>query len=507
MEKERILVVEDERIVADDIQMSLVRLGYEVCGFAFSAEEAVQKTRELSPDLVLMDVVLEGEMDGIEAASEIRSRFDVPIVYLTAYGEKSILERAKITEPFGYIIKPFEERELRSTIEIALYKHRMEKKLKESEQWLSTTLKSIGDAVIATDRRGKVTFINPVAQSLTGWKNEEAIGRPLKDVFITLSEGPTARLLPRKAKTMVADHMLLVARSGRKVPINRSIAPIKDKKGEVVGVVLAFQDITERKKAMDELRKAYSDLKKAQQELIQSEKLAALGRFSSGVAHEIKNPLGIILGGLEFLERKLTRVEPDVKIGVRKIKEATFRANSVVQGLLDFARPSELKTEKVKPEDLIYETLSLLKYKAQLSHVKIETHFSDEELYIDVDRNQMQQVFFNLLANAIEAMPKGGVIKIKTRKMVVTEFSVGHRFCVIEITDTGVGITKENIQRLFEPFFTTKKERKGTGLGLSTARLIVDNHKGTLQIKSKPGRGTTAMVILPLARSKKMEDK
>lgn len=507
MEKERILVVEDERIVADDIRMSLERLGYEVCGTAFSAEQAMQKTKEFSPDLVLMDIVLEGEMDGIEAASEIRSRFDLPVVYLTAYGEKSILERAKITEPFGYIIKPFEERELQSTIEIALYKHRMEKKLKESEQWLSTTLKSIGDAVIATDRMGQVTFINPVAQSLTGWKNEEAIGRPLKDVFITLSEEPTARLLPRKAKTMAADRMLLAARNGRKIPINQSLASIKDKKGDVVGAVLAFQDISERKKAVDELGKAYSDLKKAQQELIQSEKLAALGRFSSGVAHEIKNPLGIILGGLEFLERKLTRVESDVKTAIRKIKEATFRANSVVQGLLDFARPSELRTERVRPEDLIYETLSLLKYKAPLINTKIETHFSDEELYIVADRNQMQQVFFNLLVNAIEAMPEGGVIKIKTRKMVVTEFSVGQRFCVVEITDTGVGISKENILKLFEPFFTTKRERKGTGLGLSMARLIVDNHKGTLEIKSKPGKGTTARVILPLARSKKVEDK
>jgi len=507
MEKEKVLIVEDERIVAEDIRMSLERLGYLVCGMAFSENEALKKVKELHPDIVLMDIVLGGEADGIEAASKVRSDFDIPVVYLTAYGDEGTLERAKVTEPFGYIIKPFEERELKSTIEIALYKHRMEKKLRESEQWLSTTLRSIGDAVIATDRKGRVAFINPVAQSLTGWRDEEAMARPLKDIFNTIDEKtgkPTADdlLKPQLSSSVndVGSSVLLLAKDGSRVPIIQNIAPIKNEKGNIAGAVLVFQDITERKKAMDELKKAYSDLKRTQQELIQSEKLAALGRFSSGVAHEIKNPLGIILGGMEFLESKLTRAEKSVKIAVEKIKEATFRANTVVQGLLNFARPSELKTERVKPDELINETLSLLIYKAPLSSIKVETHFSKEELYIDVDRNQMQQVFFNLLLNAIEAMPKGGVIEIRTKKRIHSELSVEKFLCVIEIIDSGEGIPKENLERLFEPFFTTKRERKGTGLGLSMAKLIVDNHQGNLEIESKPGEGTSARVILPLAR-------
>ena len=118
-----------------------------------------------------MDIVLKGDMDGVEAAEQIRARFNIPIIYLTAYSDDKTLERAKITEPFGYIIKPFEEREFNSTIEIALYKHKMESKLRESEEWLATTLRSIGDAVISTDREGFVTFINPAAEVLTGWKD------------------------------------------------------------------------------------------------------------------------------------------------------------------------------------------------------------------------------------------------------------------------------------------------------------------------------------------------
>lgn len=507
MEREKILVVEDERIVADDIRMSLERLGYLVCGLALSGSEAIEKVKELGPDIVMMDIVLGEEMDGIEAASKIRSSFEIPVVYLTAYGDERTLERAKVTEPFGYIIKPFEERELQSTIEIALYKHRIEKKLKESEQWLSTTLRSIGDAVIATDKKGQVSFINPVAQALTGWKNEEAVGRPLGDIFITLNEEtgqPIAvsvmELLQEKSQPEVGDHILLVSRDGKRIPINQNTAPIQGEKGDVIGAVLAFQDITELKKAMDELKKAYSDLKKTQQQLIQSEKLAALGRFSSGVAHEIKNPLGIILGGMEFLESKLARAEKDVKKAVDKIKEATFRANTITQGLLNFARPSELKIERVKPSQLINETLSLLKYKTPLSSINVEKIFSDEELYIEADKNQMQQVFFNLLLNAIEAMPEGGAIKIRTKKKTVKEFFISEHFCVIEIIDTGAGITEENLKRLFEPFFTTKKERKGTGLGLTMTKLIVENHKGNLEIESEPGKGTTARVILPMPR-------
>ena len=125
-------------------------------------------------DLVLMDIVLEGDMDGVKAAEHIRNHFDIPVVYLTAYSDDTTLQRAKITEPYGYILKPFQERELYTTIEMALYKHKMERKLKENEQWLATTLKSIGDAVIATDTKGFVTFMNPVAEVLTGWKQEEA---------------------------------------------------------------------------------------------------------------------------------------------------------------------------------------------------------------------------------------------------------------------------------------------------------------------------------------------
>ena len=186
MAQTQILVVEDEAIVAEDIRSSLLNMGYSVPATVTSGKEAIRKAGENNPDLVLMDIMLKGEMDGIETAEEMRSRFNIPVVYLTAYSDKNTLERAKITEPFGYIIKPFKERELSINIEIALFKHKMEKKLKESREWFTTTLKSTSDAVIATDSDGCVKFMNPAARSLTGWAGAQ--GKPLKEVFNIISE-------------------------------------------------------------------------------------------------------------------------------------------------------------------------------------------------------------------------------------------------------------------------------------------------------------------------------
>jgi PAS domain S-box len=174
----KILIVEDEGLVAKNIQSRLKRLGYAIVALASSGEEAIRKAEETHPDLVLMDIILEGDMDGVEAAKQIYSRFNIPVVYLTAYADDDTLRRAKITQPFGYILKPFEAKELHSVIEIALHKHKTVRKLEESERWLATTLKSIGDtvAVIVADTNGLITFMNPVAETLTGWKQKNALG-------------------------------------------------------------------------------------------------------------------------------------------------------------------------------------------------------------------------------------------------------------------------------------------------------------------------------------------
>ena len=262
MEKKQILVVEDESIVAEHIRRSLQNMGYSVTSIASSGEKAIREVEEKIPDLVLMDIVLQGGMDGIETAKQIRSRFDIPILYLTAFSDEKILERAKITEPFGYIIKPFNERELYINIEIGLYKHKMEKKLKESEsrlkdsnQWLTAVIRSIGDAVIATDPQGNIKIMNPIAEALTGWRQEDASGNPLATVFNIVSEetdkqveNPVTKAVREGIFYGLADKTLLISKQGMKIPVDIIGSTIKDDGDSIIGIVLIFYDIIERKR-------------------------------------------------------------------------------------------------------------------------------------------------------------------------------------------------------------------------------------------------------------------
>jgi PAS domain S-box-containing protein len=274
MSEAKILIVEDEFITAKDIQNRLKNMGYDVPMVTGTGEDAVEKAEKLHPDLVMMDIMLKGTMDGIAAAEKIRTQFNIPVVFLTAYSDENTLARAKISEPFGYLLKPFEERELHTTIEMALYKHKMDKKLKESEQWLATTLKSIGDAVIATDRNGRVAFMNPVAENLTGWGQGESLGKDLSEIFNVIDEksrthieSPSVKVLRSRSAIRLPYNTQLIARDGVETPIDDSAAPILDAKGTIQGAVIAFRDITERHVAEEVLRQHAQYLIKRLKEL------------------------------------------------------------------------------------------------------------------------------------------------------------------------------------------------------------------------------------------------
>lgn len=256
MAREKILVVEDDKIIAMELRARLQRWGFIVPATASTGEDAVAATLTHQPHLILMDIWLQGPTDGIQAAEQIHQTLDTPIIYVTANADESTLERAKLTEPYGYVLKPFEELELRTTIEIALYKHKIEAKLKENEQWLSTTLTSIGDAVIATDEKGTVTFVNPVALELMDIARADVLGKGLGDCFRIVDEAtrnaaanPATAAFENGAVHRPSNQILLVARNGKEVPIYYNVAPIRDGKGKHQGVVLVFRDITERKRA------------------------------------------------------------------------------------------------------------------------------------------------------------------------------------------------------------------------------------------------------------------
>ncbi len=261
MEKTRVLIVEDEGLIARDIENMVKGAGHEVCGVVSSGEEAVEEAEKTEPDLIIMDIVLRGSMDGVEAAERIRGRFNIPVIYLTAHTDETTLDRAKLTEPLGYTLKPIEQKELLTVIEMALYKHQMELALREREGWLTTILQSIGDGVIATDRLGRITFMNPVAEKLTGWRQPESINKPLSSVLHLIEEESgklhrlsLPRLLNENLQNLVNGNVLIV-NYDEKIPVELSATVIRDQKDNISGLVLVLHDLTERKRYEEKLRR------------------------------------------------------------------------------------------------------------------------------------------------------------------------------------------------------------------------------------------------------------
>lgn len=256
MASARILIVEDDRVVARDIAQQMGRVGHTVVGITARGEDALPLARDTSPDLVLMDIRLEGELDGIDTARLLREQCNLPVVFLTAYADEDTVRRATLAEPFGYVLKPFDDTQLRTVVEMALYKHGAERRLRESEQRYAVTLSSIGDAVIATDRNSRISFMNPVAENLTGWSRENAMGRPLAEVFRVVNEttraaveDPVTAVLSAGTIVGLANHTVLLSRDGREIAIDDSGSPIVDERGEIQGVVLVFRDVTQRRRA------------------------------------------------------------------------------------------------------------------------------------------------------------------------------------------------------------------------------------------------------------------
>ncbi|HUI63368.1 MAG TPA: PAS domain S-box protein [Bacteroidota bacterium] len=256
----RILVVEDEKIVGRDLQRRLTQCGHEVPLVASSAAEALEATERMHPDLVLMDITLRGEPDGITCAQEIRARFHTPVVYLTAHSDEPILARAKATEPFGYLLKPFNDGELVLAIDMALHKAEIDRKLRGRERWLSTVLENIADGVLTIDRRGKVTLLNPVAARIFGMPEVDALEREYRDVLISAQDGGGGGLVSCVDGILLGQspggepiHCIFRARDGQTTPVECSVTAIRDDSGAVTGAALVMRDESERKRAEEAL--------------------------------------------------------------------------------------------------------------------------------------------------------------------------------------------------------------------------------------------------------------
>jgi len=389
--------------------------------------------------------------------------------------------------PVFFVIRIFPLRALRRTL----------KSLFEEKERAQVTLRSIGDGVISTDSEGKVVLINAIAERLTGWTQREAEGKPLTEVFHIINEktrerceNPVDKVLQEGKIVDLANHTALIARDGAERIIADSGAPIRDESGNIIGVVLVFRDNTEKKKMEEEILKAG--------------KLESVGILAGGIAHDFNNILTAITGNISLAMRDIKPAD-EIFRRLADAESACMRAKDLTYQLLTFAKGGA-PVRKVVSLSEIMEDSSRLALAG--SNVRCSISMPDELLPADVDEGQISRVINNLLINAVEAMPGGGVITVRVENVMVSKGNAiplaAGKYIKISIQDQGTGIPPGHLQKIFDPYFTTKQ--KGSGLGLAICYSIVKKHDGHISAESELGRGTTFSIYLP-ASSKELPGK
>ncbi|TWA58822.1 PAS domain S-box-containing protein [Azospirillum brasilense] len=524
----RILIVEDDRIVARDIQHQVSRMGHVVVALSTSGEEAVRLAVHHQPDLVLMDIRLDGEMDGIEAARRIREAQRIPVVFLTAYANDEVVQRASRTEPFGYLLKPLEEPQMRTVIQMALYKQASDAKLRMTERRYAATLASIRDGVILCDRDGRVDFMNRVAETMTGWTAAEAAGRPLPSVFVALDEETQepqedfsalvrhqgahapperlSRLLPRgetapaplqTAPPQTAESQTVesqAAETGVAEPgmagivVEERCSAIIDDRGQVVGAILVFSDLTQRRRVAEALREAQANLAHVG-------RLTMMGELAAAVAHEVNQPLMAIITNAGTCLQHLSQPDPDLgktrAVAERIVRDAQ-RAGDVVRSIHALARRAPADPGWVDVNALVVETLALVRAELRRGRIAVETDLRADPTRVHGDRVQLQQLILNLVMNAIEAM---AVPDLPLRRLRIVTAG-GDGGIAVRVEDSGPGLADTDPEVLFRALYTTKPD--GLGMGLSISRSIVELHGGRLTATPGTPCGSVFEAVLPV---------
>jgi PAS domain S-box-containing protein len=369
--------------------------------------------------------------------------------------------------------------------------------LRESENNLTATLKSIGDAVITTDERGRITMMNPVAEAITGWSSSDAKDRPVGDILPITdaftgkpAEDPASVVLRTNAAAAIPKNSVILDRNGVIRHLSDSAAPIHNPDGTISGVVIVLRDVS-REMIMEE-------------QLRQSQKMDAIGRLAGGIAHDFNNMLAGIRGAADLLFRKYKNDASSEKlIGI--ILEAAERAASLTSKMLDFSRKGKKESTPIDMHDLISRAVGILERSVD-KKISIESGLDAEQFVISGDPSQLLSVIINLGINARDAMPDGGTIRISTGTVEICRLSthligdnaVPGRYLEICISDTGTGIPRAIREKIFDPFFTTKETGKGTGLGLSVVYGTITDHRGSINVYSEEGRGSVFKIYLPL---------
>lgn len=503
MAKGSILVVEDEAIIAADLTDRLVAQGYRVSDWVPTGEEAIARVARQAPDLVLMDIVLQGKLSGIDAAATILGTYDVPVVFVTSHGDSDTVLRATSTEPFGYVMKPFNDRELDAAIQIGLMRHRAETGIRLAERRLATTLASIGDAVIATDEHGVVTLTNRVAERLTGWPGSEAIGRPLGEVLRAV-DGATLQplvdeLLPDalQSSTRLGRKGLVYvqSRTGTETPIDDTISPIRDDAGHVHGVVIAFRDCSERLAAAAKLQALNRELEQRVRERTAGleEANRELADFTYSLSHDLRAPLRTLNAYTHLLSEKCVGdLDEEGRHFFDTIKITSQRMGQMIEDFLKLfrLRNDPLRTQLVDMNAIVRDVVATLTAQHAGPAPSIEIRAL---LPAYADPGLVRQVWVNLVSNALKFT--------RERERPSIEIGATDRSdeTVYYVKDNGAGFDMKYVDKLFGIFQTLHRRDRfeGNGIGLATVARIVKRHGGRTYAEGTPDQGATFFFTLP----------
>ncbi len=549
----KILIVEDSKPIVMLIQQALLEKKFLIGKSVDQGEAVEQAVTSQKPDLILMDIFLNGEMDGIEASQRVLQKHKIPIVYMTAHEDENILERALQTSHYGYLIKPFSQFDLYSAVQSALSKFAMEKEIQQKKRHIQKIRKSaqkalinrikknrnemqqlvsaIDSLMIAVSAQEKIYLWNKYADQIFHIPAAQAIGQKIWNLglqleWATLMEGISDAMIEKKS-ILMAD-ILFISANNEKKTLGLSVNPIFDSKKKITGFLIFGKDIT--KKRINEMK------------FLQDQKMISIGELAAGIAHEINTPTQYVGQNITFLQENffelkdfLAHIRHIPQIAAEKnwhaltalaqqikdrdidfilqeipnaLSESTDGINhitTIVKSMKAFAHPDQNKKENVSINQAILDSINLSRNVWKYDS-KMTTNLTTEKDDILGHPAEIHQVFLNLIVNAAHAISEAKEKKIIDQGKISITSNIEKNFIDIKIGDNGIGISEENRTRIFDPFFTTKEVGKGTGQGLAISRtIIVEKHNGKIFFESTQNpidHGTIFIIKLPLSKTK-----
>lgn len=481
-----------------DIKRGLKAVGYEIVAMAGSGADAIRLAGEHHPDLVLMDIRLKGQMDGIEAGREIRQRFRIPVIFLTAYADADTVQRSKSAEPFGYLLKPFEDSELNTAIEIALHKRaaeeaalgRVGEELRQSEERYQLLVNSIRDyAVVMLNSQGRIIDWNPGAEIINGYSGPEVVGQSLAIFYRpedVVRNKPDQLLWTAAYDGKAGEEGWRVRKNGSKFWAEVLVTALHDKSGKLLGFAEITRDITARKQAHEEIRQLNATLEHRVQ--LRTAELSAANReleaFTYSVAHDLRGPLRGIRSYLSLL--KELQLRPEAEDYLSRGSRCADRMNSLIDDLLKLAQLGRhvVQRQEVDLEQLVRATVAELEQETRARQIQWRIGPLPA---MQCDAGLVKLVFVNLVENAIKYTLNSNPAKIEVG------CSRAARDAFFFVRDNGIGFDMKYADKLFRPFSRLHREEQfqGTGIGLTIVERIIARHGGRIWVDAAEGRGAT----------------